>query len=93
MRELNKQDLIDLLYGCAVLGTGGGGPLPEGLEKLDKAMTDGKTLKLIDLDEIPDEEYVATPYGCGAPSASGNNPEFDDLYRVDEQHLFQDRSG
>lgn len=85
MRELNKQDLIDLLYGCAVLGTGGGGPLPEGLEKLDKAMTDGKTLKLIDLDEIPDEEYVATPYGCGAPSASGNNPEFDDLDRVDEQ--------
>ena len=25
MRELNKQDMIDLLYGCAVLGTGGGG--------------------------------------------------------------------
>ena len=23
MRELNKQDMIDLLYGCAVLGTGG----------------------------------------------------------------------
>ena len=25
MRELNKQDMIDVLYGCAVLGTGGGG--------------------------------------------------------------------
>ena len=30
MRELNKQDMIDLLYGCAVLGTGGGGPLADG---------------------------------------------------------------
>lgn len=25
MRELKKQDMIDILYGCAVLGTGGGG--------------------------------------------------------------------
>ena len=31
MRELNKQDMIDLLYGCAVLGTGGGGLHDEGL--------------------------------------------------------------
>ena len=31
MRELKKQDMIDILYGCAVLGTGGGGPLEQGL--------------------------------------------------------------
>ena len=69
MRELNKQDMIDLLYGCAVLGTGGGGPLADGLALLEEHFEKGKTLKLITLDELPDDEYVVTPYGCGAPSA------------------------
>ena len=55
MRELNKQDMIDLLYGCAVLGTGGGGPLADGLALLEEHFEKGKTLKLITLDELPDE--------------------------------------
>ena len=46
MRELNKQDMIDLLYGCAVLGTGGGGPLADGLALLEEHFEKGKTLKL-----------------------------------------------
>lgn len=79
MRELNKQDMIDILYGCTVLGTGGGGPLAEGLALMEKHFEKGETLKLITLDELPDDEYVVTPYGCGAPSASGMNPKFDDL--------------
>ena len=52
MRELNKQDMIDLLYGCAVLGTGGGGPLADGLALLEEHFEKGKTLKLITLDEL-----------------------------------------
>lgn len=78
MRELNGQDMIDVLYGCAVLGTGGGGSLNEGLDLIDPFIKSGKKLKLIKLDEIPDEEYIATPYGCGAPSAEGN-PKFNSL--------------
>lgn len=85
MKVLNKQDMIDILYGCAVLGTGGGGPLSEGLEKMQKHFDAGETLKLIDLEELPDDEYVATPYGCGAPSASGMNSEFDGLALADEE--------
>lgn len=69
MRELNKQDMIDVLYGCAVLGTGGGGPLEDGLKMMSPHFEKGETLKLITLDELPDDEYVVTPYGCGAPSA------------------------
>ena len=42
MRELNKQDMIDLLYGCAVLGTGGGGPLADGLALLEEHFEKGK---------------------------------------------------
>lgn len=69
MRELNKQDMIDVLYGCTVLGTGGGGPLADGLALMEPHFEKGETLKLITLDELPDDEYVVTPYGCGAPSA------------------------
>ena len=50
MRELNKQDMIDLSYGCAVLGTGGGGPLADCLALLAEHFEKGKTLKLITLD-------------------------------------------
>lgn len=79
MRELKKQDMIDILYGCAVLGTGGGGPLEEGLAMMQKHFDNDEVLQLISLDELPDDEYVVTPYGCGAPSATGMNPKFKDL--------------
>lgn len=78
MRELNKQEMIDVLYGCTVLGTGGGGPLAEGLKLLERHFEQGKKLKLITLDELPDDAYVATPYSCGAPSAEGDS-RFADL--------------
>lgn len=72
MRELNKQDIIDVLYGCTVLGTGGGGSLEEGLQLMEKHFEKGEKLKLISLDELPDDEYVVTPYSCGAPSGEGD---------------------
>lgn len=71
MRELTKENIIDMLYGCTVLGTGGGGSLEEGIEIMQKYFDAGKTLKLVSLGDIPDDEYVATPYGCGAPTALG----------------------
>jgi len=33
MRKLDRLDLIDILTGCAILGTGGGGSLIEGIKK------------------------------------------------------------
>ena len=71
MRILDKQEMIDLVHGCALLGTGGGGCMEEAFRLLDKHFEDGDKLKLISLDELPDDEYVATPYGCGAPAAFG----------------------
>lgn len=79
MKLLNKEDIIDLLYGCAVLGTGGGGSLQEGIDMLKGALEQGKTLKLVELSEIPDDAYVATPYGCGAPAEDG--AEISDEYK------------
>lgn len=68
MKTLTKQNIIDILYGCAVLGTGGGGSLAEGLEMMQQDFDEQKELRLVDLNEIPDDAYVATPYGCGAPT-------------------------
>ncbi len=84
MRELNKQQMIDILYGCCVMGTGGGGALAEGLEMMQPHFDAGKTIKLIKLDELPDDAWVATPYECGAPSANGLNPKFKNLPKPDK---------
>ncbi len=85
MRELNKQDMIDLLYGCAVLGTGGGGKIDHGFEIMKEDFALGRTLKLADLDEIPDDGYISIPYGCGAPAAVGAElpPDLDRLPKVE----------
>ncbi|EUB36002.1 MULTISPECIES: DUF917 domain-containing protein [Fusobacterium] len=67
MRELTLQNAIDILYGCAMLGTGGGGNLKTGIKLITKDFQQGKKLFLMDISEIEDEAYIATPYGCGAP--------------------------
>ena len=69
MKTLTKQNIIDILYGCTVLGTGGGGNLEEGLAMMEQDFQEGRELRLADLSELPDEAYIATPYGCGAPPA------------------------
>ncbi|WP_003545611.1 DUF917 domain-containing protein [Desulfotomaculum nigrificans] len=68
MKKLTKQDLYDILYGCTILGTGGGGALAEGLAMIDDALAKGREFNLVSLDEVPDDAYIATPYMCGAIS-------------------------
>ncbi|MBB1453747.1 DUF917 domain-containing protein [Pseudoalteromonas sp. SG43-5] len=68
MQILNREQLIDILYGCAILGTGGGGELSEGINYIDEALALGKTFKLISADEVPAGELVCTPYILGAIS-------------------------
>ena len=69
MKKLSKQNIIDILYGCTILGTGGGGNLEDGLAMMEQDFAEGKELYLADLSELPDDKYIATPYGCGAPAA------------------------
>ena len=38
MRKLNHQELIDILVGATILGTGGGGSLERGIEKIERAL-------------------------------------------------------
>lgn len=68
MRELSLQDIRDIIMGCTILGTGGGGDPALGLAILEKDFRDGHTFWLEDLLAIPDEGYIASPYVCGAIS-------------------------
>lgn len=68
MKKLNREDLSDILYGCAILGTGGGGDIEEGFQYIDEALDAGKEFKLISIDDVPAGENLCTPYLLGAIS-------------------------
>lgn len=73
MKELSRQDMLDMLTGCVIMGTGGGGELSIGMRYIDMALAQGKQFRLMDLDEVPDESLLCTPYLLGeliAESAS-----------------------
>lgn len=76
MKKLTKKDLYDILYGCTILGTGGGGELQSGIDLIDRALDKGKEFILIGIDELKDDELIGTPYYCGAIS-----PETEDEKR------------
>lgn len=78
MRTLSREELEDLIRGCAILGTGGGGSPQRGLEMIQADLEKGRDLKLASLEEIPDEVLVASPYMCGSVSpedAAGSEGE------------------
>ena len=75
MRELDLQALEDILKGCNILGTGGGGSFERGYETVKRDIDNGKSFRLITLDEVPDEEYIAVPYYCGAIKPSDSKSE------------------
>lgn len=46
MRKLNHQELIDILVGATIFGTGGGGSLENGIRKVEYALDMGKEFNL-----------------------------------------------
>ena len=68
MRTLTRENLLDILYGCAILGTGGGGSLDEGIRMIDEALAAGKEFKLVTFEEMDPSDIIGTPYACGAIS-------------------------
>ncbi len=68
MRELTLQELEDILVGCAILGTGGGGSLERGLRTVRQDAAAGKTVTLAALSELADDTLVVSPYYAGSVS-------------------------
>ncbi|GAB6101189.1 DUF917 domain-containing protein [Thermococcus atlanticus] len=66
VKVLGEQDLRDILEGCTVLGTGGGGSPEEGWKMVAKELKAGREFKLAKLEEIPDEGIVPMPYFVGS---------------------------
>lgn len=69
MKTLTRDDLLDILMGCTILGTGGGGDMAEGIGLIDDALAKGKTFKMVTLDDAPPDALICTPYMLGAISA------------------------
>ena len=87
MNKLIRQDLYDILYGCTILGTGGGGDLNKGIHLIDKALDAGKEFKLIDLEDLPDDALVVCPYICGSisPLTKEEEKKYANLPRIKEE--------
>jgi DUF917 family protein len=65
-RQLNKTDITDLCVGTTVLGTGGGGSPELGFFILNRLLETGKEIKLISVEEVPDDEIVVHPALVGS---------------------------
>ncbi|KIL49405.1 DUF917 domain-containing protein [Jeotgalibacillus soli] len=79
-KMLTKEDGQKAVYGGCILGGGGGGWIPDGLQKADSAFN-GDSPALISIDELNDDDYVVCVSLVGAPSAK-------ELY-VDSQQLIE----
>ncbi len=66
MRKLSERELEDLIRGCAILGTGGGGSPKRGLALLQEELNQGREFTLLSLEELEDDAWVASPYMCGS---------------------------
>lgn len=72
--SLNEEKLLDAARGAALLGAGGGGPeniaKAVGLAALKSAKKTGNQVKLIDMQDIPDEALIFIYGYLGTPSAA-----------------------
>jgi len=70
MKQLSRDDLIDILHGSAFMGTGGGGEIELGMRYIDAALDAGKTFRLVSATDLDDATMTCTPYALGATRAS-----------------------
>jgi DUF917 family protein len=61
-----EQDCEDLVRGCVIYGTGGGGDPKKGLKLLLNALDEGLALEWIDVEDIPDDTWTCSPFGMGS---------------------------
>lgn len=65
-RIANLQDAEDLILGCLILGTGGGGKPERGLQVFEAALEENLDLRWVDVEDIPDDALTVQPYGMGS---------------------------
>ena len=65
--ELNEQDVEDVAVGAAILGSGGGGDPYLGKLMCLQALRRGKRIRLVDLEEVPEDAFIVPTAGMGTP--------------------------
>jgi uncharacterized protein len=81
MRLLGKQEIEDIAVGAALLGTGGGGDPYIGKLMALQAIEEFGPIKLLSIDEVPEDELVVASAMMGAPTVmiekapSGQEPK------------------
>jgi len=79
MFDVTPAMLEALAIGAGILGTGGGGnPYMGKLESLEQLKL-GRTIRVISIDELPDDAFVCSVGGMGSPTVSNER-----LHRGDE---------
>jgi len=65
--------------------------LEKGLELVDKALAEGKEFKLVDLNEVPDDGPVVSPYMCGSisPLTEEQEKKYASLPRIKEEQTLR----
>lgn len=62
----SRQDCEDFVRGCTFYGTGGGGKPAVGLAMLLQRLEQGKEIGWIDVSDVNDDAWVASPFGMGS---------------------------
>ncbi len=72
----NLKEARDFVRGATILGTGGGGDPKEGLTLLEDVLSKGKSINLINLEEVDRDSVLVVPYYVGtiAPGAKTKKP-------------------
>lgn len=68
MRLLGKQEIEDIAVGAALLGTGGGGDPYIGKLMAQQAIEEFGPIKLLSVEEVPDDAFVVSSGMMGAPT-------------------------
>lgn len=81
MRQLELQEVEDILYGACLYGAGGGGSLTTALNRARDVYEKGMKVTLIGVDEVEDEWLAVSPYYVGnmVPMSEEEAERFENL--------------
>lgn len=89
--SLTQADVERIAIGAGILGTGGGGNPYRGMVRAKLELAAGRALRVVRLDELPDDALVVPIGGMGAPTVGmeklGNGREEANAVRMLCEHL------
>lgn len=84
MKRLTFKEVKDILVGCTILSTGGGGDLNKGLNLVKEDFKNNLEYKIISLEKIEDEALFASPYFCGSIGEEGEKSNYSKYSKINK---------